>query len=104
MAIGVDDQWVNGGQVEINDGTWHESCGSYRIEKQAGKVKLPFEKLIHALCNFPADVMNPDKLLPLAYSFKDHVDPDVNDDSSEDEPTASKQKWFSHLTVSNKGR
>ncbi|GJW63783.1 EVI5-like protein [Tanacetum coccineum] len=33
-------------------------------------VKLPFEKLIHALRNFPDDAMNPDKLLPLAYSFK----------------------------------
>ncbi|GJX19703.1 hypothetical protein Tco_0222380 [Tanacetum coccineum] len=35
-------------------------------------------------------------------SLEDHVDPDVNDDTSEDEPTSSKQKWFSHLTVSNK--
>ncbi|KAL7602123.1 uncharacterized protein LOC111919900 [Lactuca sativa] len=33
-------------------------------------VKLPFEKLIHALRNFPDDAMNPDTLLPLAYSFK----------------------------------
>ncbi|GJY49308.1 EVI5-like protein [Tanacetum coccineum] len=33
-------------------------------------AKLPFEKLIHALRNFPDDAMNPDKLLPLAYSFK----------------------------------
>ncbi|XAR62513.1 hypothetical protein NMG60_11017294 [Bertholletia excelsa] len=33
-------------------------------------VKLPFEKLIHALRNFPEDVMNPDTLLPLAYSIK----------------------------------
>ncbi|GJS42444.1 putative starch phosphorylase [Tanacetum coccineum] len=30
------------------------------------QVKLPFEKPIHALRNFPANVMNPDKLLPLA--------------------------------------
>ncbi|CAJ2665898.1 RabGAP/TBC domain protein [Trifolium pratense] len=33
-------------------------------------VKLPFEKLIHALKNFPEDAMNPDTLLPLAYSIK----------------------------------
>lgn len=33
-------------------------------------VKLPFEKLIHALKNFPDDAMNPDTLLPLAYSIK----------------------------------
>ncbi|KAJ6793583.1 EVI5-like protein [Iris pallida] len=33
-------------------------------------VKLPFETLIHALRNFPEDAMNPDMLLPLAFSFK----------------------------------
>ncbi|KAK4406794.1 Ecotropic viral integration site 5 protein [Sesamum angolense] len=33
-------------------------------------IKLPFEKLIYALRNFPADAMNPDMLLPLAYSLK----------------------------------
>ncbi|KAL8195381.1 hypothetical protein R6Q57_025784 [Mikania cordata] len=33
-------------------------------------VNLPFEKFIHALRNFPDDAMNPDKLLPMAYSFK----------------------------------
>lgn len=33
-------------------------------------VKLPFEKLIHALKNFSEDAMNPDTLLPLAYSIK----------------------------------
>lgn len=33
-------------------------------------VKLPFEKLIHALRNFPEEVMDPDTLLPLAYSIK----------------------------------
>jgi hypothetical protein len=36
----------------------------------ASQVKLPFEKLIHALKNFPEDAMNPDTLLPLAYSIK----------------------------------
>ncbi|XP_063944081.1 uncharacterized protein LOC108209734 isoform X2 [Daucus carota subsp. sativus] len=33
-------------------------------------VKLPFETLIHALRNFPEDAMNPDTLLPMAYSIK----------------------------------
>ncbi|XP_027358966.1 EVI5-like protein isoform X2 [Abrus precatorius] len=33
-------------------------------------IKLPFEKLIHALKNFPEDAMNPNTLLPLAYSIK----------------------------------
>ncbi|XP_051134859.1 uncharacterized protein LOC127254041 [Andrographis paniculata] len=33
-------------------------------------VKLPFEKLIYALCNFPKDAMNPDVLLPIAHSIK----------------------------------
>ncbi|RWR87300.1 rab GTPase-activating protein 1-like protein isoform X2 [Cinnamomum micranthum f. kanehirae] len=34
------------------------------------EIKLPFEKLIHALRNFPEDAMNPDTLLPMAYSVK----------------------------------
>ncbi|XP_077214512.1 ypt/Rab-GAP domain of gyp1p superfamily protein isoform X2 [Tasmannia lanceolata] len=33
-------------------------------------VKLPFEKLVHALRNFPEDAMNPDTLLPMAHSIK----------------------------------
>ncbi|KAF4352337.1 hypothetical protein G4B88_000940 [Cannabis sativa] len=33
-------------------------------------VKLPFEKLIQALRNFPEDAMDPDTLLPMAYSIK----------------------------------
>ncbi|KAL8171571.1 hypothetical protein V2J09_023375 [Rumex salicifolius] len=33
-------------------------------------VKLPFEKLIQGLRSFPKEVMDPDKLLPLAYSFR----------------------------------
>nr|GEU35123.1 carbohydrate-binding, CenC-like protein [Tanacetum cinerariifolium] len=40
VAIGVHDQWVNGGQIEINDDMWHEICGSFRIEKQPGKVMV----------------------------------------------------------------
>eukprot|EP00249_Psilotum_nudum_P022439 c28518_g2_i6 orf=750-1991(+) len=33
-------------------------------------VKLPFEKLVHALRNFSENVLNPDILLPMAYSIK----------------------------------
>ncbi|XP_059670528.1 uncharacterized protein LOC132316046 isoform X2 [Cornus florida] len=33
-------------------------------------IKLPFETLIHSLRNFPKDAMNPDTLLPMAYSIK----------------------------------
>ncbi|WRX20467.1 hypothetical protein QQP08_012954 [Theobroma cacao] len=34
------------------------------------QIKLSFEKLIHALRNFPEDAMDPDTLLPMAYSIK----------------------------------
>ncbi|KAK4416729.1 Endo-1,4-beta-xylanase 1 [Sesamum alatum] len=40
IALGVDGQWVNGGQVEINDDKWHEIGGSFRIEKQPAKVMV----------------------------------------------------------------
>ncbi|KAK1432316.1 hypothetical protein QVD17_09211 [Tagetes erecta] len=41
VALGVDSQWVNGGQVEINDANqWHEICGSFRIEKQPARVMV----------------------------------------------------------------
>jgi len=33
-------------------------------------VKLPFEELLHSLRNFPEEATDPDKLLPLAFSFK----------------------------------
>ncbi|KAL6900850.1 hypothetical protein ACP4OV_005526 [Aristida adscensionis] len=33
-------------------------------------VKLPFEKLLHALRNFPEEATDPDVLLPLAFTFK----------------------------------
>lgn len=41
IALGVDGEWVNGGQVECNaaDG-WHEIGGSFRIEKQPAKVMV----------------------------------------------------------------
>ncbi|PIN20603.1 Endo-1,4-beta-xylanase [Handroanthus impetiginosus] len=38
VALGVDSQWVNGGQVEINEDKWHEVGGSFRIEKQPTKI------------------------------------------------------------------
>lgn len=33
-------------------------------------IKLPFEKLVHALRNFPDDALNPGVLLPMAFSIK----------------------------------
>lgn len=38
IALGVDGQWVNGGQAEATGDTWHEIGGSFRIEKQPSKV------------------------------------------------------------------
>ncbi|XP_031270845.1 endo-1,4-beta-xylanase 1-like [Pistacia vera] len=40
IALSVDNQWVNGGQAEINDDRWHEIGGSFRIEKQPSKVMV----------------------------------------------------------------
>lgn len=40
VALGVDSQWVNGGQVEVNGDGWHEIGGSFRIEKQPSKVMV----------------------------------------------------------------
>ncbi|CAB4266138.1 unnamed protein product [Prunus armeniaca] len=40
IALGVDNQWVNGGQVEASDNRWHEIGGSFRIEKQPSKVMV----------------------------------------------------------------
>ncbi|KAK4781636.1 hypothetical protein SAY86_015738 [Trapa natans] len=40
VALGVDSQWVNGGQVETSDDRWHEISGSFRIEKQPSKVMV----------------------------------------------------------------
>ncbi|XP_043711420.1 endo-1,4-beta-xylanase 1-like isoform X2 [Telopea speciosissima] len=42
-ALSVDNQWVNGGQVEANDERWHEIGGSFRIEKQPSKVMVSFQ-------------------------------------------------------------
>ncbi|CAN4095306.1 unnamed protein product [Withania somnifera] len=40
VALGVDDQWVNGGQVEVCNDQWHEIGGSFRFEKKAAKVMV----------------------------------------------------------------
>uniref|UniRef100_A0A2N9GVP4 GH10 domain-containing protein n=1 Tax=Fagus sylvatica TaxID=28930 RepID=A0A2N9GVP4_FAGSY len=40
IALGVDNQWVNGGQAEVNGDGWHEIGGSFRIEKQPSKVMV----------------------------------------------------------------
>lgn len=40
VALGVDNQWVNGGQVEASDDRWHEIGGSFRIEKEPAKVMV----------------------------------------------------------------
>ncbi|KAJ6813531.1 uncharacterized protein M6B38_141915 [Iris pallida] len=38
IALGVDNQWINGGQVQASGDRWHEVGGSFRIEKQPSKV------------------------------------------------------------------
>ncbi|KAG0501557.1 hypothetical protein HPP92_001629 [Vanilla planifolia] len=38
VALGVDSQWINGGQVEANDGRWYQVGGSFRIEKKPLRV------------------------------------------------------------------
>jgi len=40
VALGVDNQWVNGGLAEVNGERWHEIGGSFRIEKQPSKVMV----------------------------------------------------------------
>lgn len=40
VALGVDGQWVNGGEVESSDDKWHEIGGSFRFEKQPSKVMV----------------------------------------------------------------
>ncbi|XP_030455319.2 endo-1,4-beta-xylanase 1-like [Syzygium oleosum] len=40
VALSVDDQWVNGGQVDASDDGWHEIGGSFRLEKQPSKVMV----------------------------------------------------------------
>ncbi|CAL9072781.1 unnamed protein product [Musa textilis] len=38
VALGVDNQWINGGQVEANSDRWNKIRGSFRIEKRPSKV------------------------------------------------------------------
>ncbi|KAF7141452.1 hypothetical protein RHSIM_Rhsim06G0066700 [Rhododendron simsii] len=40
VVLKVDNQWVNGVQVEVNGDTWHEIGGSFRIEKKPDKVMV----------------------------------------------------------------
>lgn len=40
VALSVDNQWVNGGQVDATSDRWHEVGGSFRIEKQPSKVMV----------------------------------------------------------------
>ncbi|XAR48453.1 Endo-1,4-beta-xylanase [Bertholletia excelsa] len=62
IALSVDGQWVNGGQVEINDDRWHEIGGSFRIEKKPDRVMVyvqgpapGIDMLIAGLHIFPVD-------------------------------------------------
>ncbi|CAL9238291.1 unnamed protein product [Arabidopsis halleri] len=62
VALGIDGQWVNGGQVEINDDRWHEIGGSFRVEKQPSKglvyVQGPssgIDLMVAGLQIFPVD-------------------------------------------------
>nr|GEU74155.1 RNA-directed DNA polymerase, eukaryota, reverse transcriptase zinc-binding domain protein [Tanacetum cinerariifolium] len=72
-------------------------CTDYFPEEHHRADDPVFERHIHALLKFLVDVMNPDNLLPLAYSFKDRVDPDVNDDTNEDELRLQNKSGFSIL-------
>jgi len=40
VALGADNQWINGGQTEVSDDRWHEIGGSFRIEKQPTKIMV----------------------------------------------------------------
>jgi hypothetical protein len=42
----------------------------FRREVQGWQVKLPFEKLVHALHNFPEGALQLDTFLSLAYNIK----------------------------------
>ncbi|KAL5713220.1 Glycoside hydrolase [Ranunculus cassubicifolius] len=62
IAVGVDSQWVNGGQVEVGNDRWHEVEGSFRIEKQPSKVMVYIQGpssgvdlLVSGLQIFPVD-------------------------------------------------
>ncbi|CAN8307996.1 unnamed protein product [Cochlearia groenlandica] len=63
IALSVDNQWVNGGQVEVTAGeAWHEIGGSFRLEKQPKNVMVyvqgpaaGIDLMISALQIFPVD-------------------------------------------------
>lgn len=63
IALSVDNQWVNGGQVEVTVGdTWHEIGGSFRLEKQPQQIMVyvqgpapGIDLMIAALQIFPVD-------------------------------------------------
>jgi Carbohydrate binding domain len=40
VAIGMDTQWVNGGQIQVSDERWYEVGGSFRVEQQPSKVMV----------------------------------------------------------------
>ncbi|XP_044964455.1 endo-1,4-beta-xylanase 1-like isoform X2 [Hordeum vulgare subsp. vulgare] len=38
VCLGVDDQWVNGGQIEADGDQWYEIKGAFKLEKKPSKV------------------------------------------------------------------
>ena len=38
FVFAVDNQWVNGGQVEADGDQWYEIKGAFKLEKQPSKV------------------------------------------------------------------
>lgn len=38
ICLAVDNQWVNGGQVEADGNQWYEVKGAFKLEKQPSKV------------------------------------------------------------------
>ncbi|KAK8948384.1 hypothetical protein KSP39_PZI004973 [Platanthera zijinensis] len=62
LALGVDDQWVNCGHVQVTSDKWHEIMGSFRIEKRPSKVivylqgpSLGVDLMVAGLHIFPVD-------------------------------------------------
>ena len=62
VALSVDNQWVNGGQVEVADDMWHEIGGSFRIERSPSKVMVyvqgpaaGVDLMVAGLLIFPVD-------------------------------------------------
>ncbi|KAE8659199.1 hypothetical protein F3Y22_tig00116964pilonHSYRG00319 [Hibiscus syriacus] len=70
VALSVDGNWVNGGQVEFNDESWHEVGGSFRIDKQPSNVMVYIQGpaagvdlMVAGLWIFPVDLKARFKLL-----------------------------------------